>query len=420
MLDIKHIRENPSFYDQEMAKRGIGPISQKILMLDQQRRELTSIIQQLQQERNDHAKFMGQIKDKSSNEFLQAKEKAQEIKTKLAALDNPNNDHELEDFLARLPNILSPDLPIGPDEHYNQEIRRLGNINQFDFKPKEHFDLGEDLAMMDFEDTAKISGARFVTLKATLAKLERALANFALDIFTEEFNYTEISPPLLVREQAMFGVGQLPKFAEDSFVTVDGYRLIPTAEVPLTNLVYDKIIAEDELPLRFTAFTPCFRSEAGSAGRDTRGMIRLHQFSKVELVSIVKPEASAEEHEKLTKIAETTLQRLELPYRVMLLSTGDTGFSAYKTYDLEVWLPGQNKFREIASCSNFIDFQSRRIKARYKTKNNENKLVHTLNGTGLAIGRAIVAILENYQNFDGSITIPEQLRPYMNNMQVIK
>jgi seryl-tRNA synthetase len=421
MHDIKYIRENPQAFDAGLAKRGLPAHSADILALDEAKRQLITDIQQLQQQRNETARAMGQIKDKSGTEFEQARTAANQIKEKIAAMEaEATTDGALETYLYTLPNLPADDVPLGKDETENKELRKWGTIPTFDFTPKQHFDIGEALGIIDFEQTAKISGSRFVTLKGGLARMERALANFMLDIHTTEFGYAEIVPPYLVRDSAMFGVGQLPKFAEDSFQTTNEYRLIPTAEVSLTNLVADQIVDSDTLPLRYTAYSPCFRSEAGSAGRDTRGMIRQHQFTKVELVSITRPEDSATEHERLTSAAETVLQRLNLPYRVMLLCTGDMGFSSIKTYDLEVWLPGQDCYREISSCSNCGDFQARRMKARSRKKGEkDNQFVHTLNGSALAVGRTMVAIIENYQNADGTVTVPEALRPYMGGMETI-
>lgn len=419
MLDIKIIRDNPAFFDEQMKKRKIEEnVSEKIITLDAEKRSLQGKIQELQHERKVIAKEIGLLR-KNGEPADEKQERARGINDEIASLEKKLEDDELTKFLSSLPNIPSEDIPVGTDETDNKEVRRWGTPKVFDFEPKQHFELGEALGLMDFEQTAKISGSRFVTLNGSLAKMERALASMMLDINTEEFGFEEVSPPLLVRDNAMYGVGQLPKFAEDSFETTNNYRLIPTAEVPLTNLVAGKIIPADSLPLRFTAYTPCFRSEAGSAGKDTRGMIRLHQFSKVEVVSITKQEDSAAEHEHILSIAEHILQKLEIPYRIVTLCTGDTGFSAKKTYDLEVWLPGQNCYREISSCSNFGDFQARRMKARYKDENNNNIFVHTLNGSALAIGRTIVAILENYQQEDGSVTIPKALRSYMNGKETL-
>jgi seryl-tRNA synthetase len=327
---------------------------------------------------------------------------------------------QIEKELEGLPNLPAPEVPDGPDETANREIRRHGDPPAFNFAPQPHEAIGGRLGLMDFARAARLSGSRFVVLRGALARLERALGQFMLDLHTREFGYTEVAPPLLVREAAVFGVGQLPKFAEDLFQTKEGYWLIPTAEVPLTNLVAGEILEESALPLRFTAWTPCFRSEAGAAGKDTRGMIRQHQFSKVELVSITLPEDSDSEHERMTACAEAVLQRLGLAYRVVMLSTGDMGFAARKTYDIEVWLPGQNTYREISSCSNCGAFQALRMKARYRpAEGRGNRPVHTLNGSGLAIGRTLIAILENFQRHDGSVAIPPALHPYMGGQEVI-
>ena len=327
---------------------------------------------------------------------------------------------ELDGLLASLPNLPAPEVPDGTDEHGNVEVRRWGNPRDFAFVPKQHFELGEALGLMDFGRAAKIAGARFTVLKGALARMERALGALMLDTHTLEFGYTEVVPPALVNDAAMFGTGNLPKFSEDLFRTTDGRWLVPTAEVPLTNLTADEILDEAALPLRWTAFTPCFRSEAGSAGRDTRGMIRQHQFSKVEMVSIAHPDQSDAEHERMTKAAETILQKLKLPYRAMLLCAGDMGFGARKTYDLEVWLPGQQAYREISSCSNCGEFQARRMKTRFRpTEGKGNRNVHTLNGSGLAVGRTMVAVLENYQQGNGAIEVPEALRPYMGGLEMI-
>lgn len=420
MHDIKWIRDNMDEFDQALAKRGIKAISKEIIEMDESKRQLVTLVQKLQAARKEKAASIGKLANSRSSELVNLKRDATHIKEKLSELEEKlNNEVELDTILASLPNIPSNDVPFGKDENDNVEVRKWGEIPQFSFTPKAHYDLGESLNMMDFVQTAKISGSRFVTLKAGLAKLERALANFMLDMHTLKYGYTEVSPPLLVRDAAMFGVGQLPKFADESFVTTDGYRLIPTSEVSLTNLVANTVLDIETLPMRYTAFTPCFRSEAGAAGRDTRGMIRVHQFSKVELVSIVRPEDSDAEHERMTKIAEEVLKALELPYRVMLLCSGDMGFSAKKTYDLEVWLPSQNKYREISSCSNCGDFQARRLKARYISDNStrEKSFVHTLNGSALAVGRTMVAILENYQQEDGTIMIPKILLPYMSGIE---
>jgi seryl-tRNA synthetase len=321
--------------------------------------------------------------------------------------------------LAAVPNVLDPDVPDGKTEQENRQLKVLGGQRNFAFTPKQHFEIGEKLGLMDFAAAAKLAGSRFTVLRGALARLERALGQYMLDVHTQEHGYTETVVPLLVNDAAMFGTGQLPKFAEDLYKTTDGRWLIPTAEVPLTNLVAGEILPANSLPLRLTALTPCFRSEAGSAGRDVRGMLRQHQFTKVELVSIVRPEDSAAEHERMTRCAETILERLELPYRRMLLCAGDTGFSAAKTYDLEVWLPGQGMYREISSCSNTRAFQARRMNARFRNAEGRPEFVHTLNGSGVAVGRALIAVLENYQDADGGITVPEVLRPYMQGLERI-
>lgn len=421
MLDIKWIRENPQEFDKAMEKRNLPPRSDEILALDSSKRQLITHIQELQHARKEKSKLLGAIKDKTGNEFRDAKIEVEEINHKLDDLTNQQeSSNELETILNSLPNIPSMEVPLGKDETSNQLVKNLGEVKQIP-NAKQHFDLGEDLGLMEFAQTVKMSGSRFVSLRGSLARLERALANFMLDTHTTQYGYLEVSPPYLVKNQAMYNVGQLPKFADDSFLTTNDHRLIPTAEVSLTNFVADTIVPLEELPMRLTAYTPCFRSEAGSAGKDTRGMIRVHQFNKVELVSITTPNESHTEHERMLSAAESILQKLDLSYRVMLLCSGDMGFSAQKTYDLEVWLPGQNQYREISSVSNCGDFQARRMKARYKALgSNETTLVHTLNGSGLAVGRTIVAIIENYQNPDGSITIPEVLIPYMDGVKKLE
>ena len=424
MHDLKFIRDHPGKFDVGLKARGLAPVSQEVLRLDAQRRAFVTELQELQKARNDASKQIGAAKaggdDAAAQVLIDA---VADLKQRLQ--DGEAREREiqagLDTLLGGIPNLPLEDVPPGADEKSNREVRRHGAPPQFSFAPKEHFDLGEALGLMDFETAAKLSGARFVVLKGVLAKLERALAAFMLDLHTEHFGYTEVAPPLMVRDDAMFGTAQLPKFADDQFRTTNDMWLIPTAEVPLTNLVRESILSEAELPLRFTAFTPCFRAEAGAAGRDTRGLIRMHQFAKVELVSIVAPEQADAEHERMTACAEEVLKRLGLHYRVMLLCAGDMGFAARKTYDLEVWLPGQNAFREISSCSQCGDFQARRMQARYRPKDDKNLLyVHTLNGSGLAVGRTMVAILENYQQADGSIIVPEALRPYMGGREVIK
>jgi seryl-tRNA synthetase len=413
MLDIKFIRDNPTAFDALLKRRSLEPMAEKINAMDEKKRQLITLIQQLQQAKHEKAKSIHQIANKTSLEYKMALKDASDIKDKLVELEQKlSQENELDITLDNIPNMPLADVPDGRDEEDNVEISRWGDLPNFSFTPKAHFSLGEELGMMDFVQTAKISGSRFVTLSSSLAKLERALKNFMLDIHVNEFNYLELNVPHLVKEKAMYNVGQLPKFAADSFKTTEDFRLIPTAEVALTNMVSEMILKEEQLPLRYTAYSLCFRSEAGSAGKDTRGMIRNHQFSKVELVSITTPQDAEKEHQRMLGAAEEILRRLKLPYRVMLLCAGDMGFSATKTYDLEVWMPAQNKYREISSCSNCGDFQARRMKARYKVAQ-QNILVHTLNGSALAIGRTIAAIMENYQNADGSIRIPACLQSYM-------
>ncbi len=415
MFDLKWIRENAEAFDRALIDRGLGPAADAILRLDARRRAAQTACQELQTERNELSRQVGEAKRKGGDADALMAEVVRlkgELETREA--EERKLADELDALLAMLPNIPTADVPVGADETANKEIRRNGAPRNFDFKPKEHWQLGEALGLMDFEAAAKMSGARFVVLKGALARLERALAQFMLDLHTGEFGYTEVSPPLLVRDTALYGTGQLPKFASDQFRTTDGYWLIPTAEVPLTNLAADTILEEVRLPLRFTAWTGCFRSEAGAAGKDTRGMLRQHQFYKVELVSITHPERSEEEHERMTACAEEVLKRLGLPYRVVVLSTGDMGFASRKTYDIEVWLAGQGRYREISSCSNCGDFQARRMKARFRRAGEKGtQFVHTLNGSGIAVGRALIAIMENYQQADGSILVPEAVRPYM-------
>ncbi|MGA7327536.1 MAG: serine--tRNA ligase [Rhodomicrobium sp.] len=529
MLDLKWIREHPQELDTGLARRGFSlkpedvperyrglrSASAVIRVLDEERRANATALQEMQARRNAASKEIGKAKGKGGNpakaEALMAEVAA--LKEKIAAGEQRERelDEQLKNLLAGIPNMLLPEVPDGKDEHDNVEIRKWGTPRDFEkegFEPKQHFEIGETLGQMDFEAAAKISGARFTVLKGALARLERALGQFMLDVQTGEHGYTEVSPPILVRDQAMFGTAQLPKFEVDQYygtslrplarhelkpiiqeweltlnvahehyesqaailqklrtltindIDDEGFKhivdfadraakmgssaekmfdeflaavdarfsevvenrrwLVPTAEVPLTNLVRESILTETDLPYRFTALTPCFRAEAGAAGRDTRGMIRQHQFYKVELISITTPEQSADEHERMTRCAEEILKRLELPYRTMVLSSGDTGFAARKTYDIEVWLPGQNAYREISSCSNCGDFQARRMQARYRPKEGKDvRFVHTLNGSGLAVGRALIAVVENYQQKDGSIHVPEVLRPYMGGVEVI-
>ena len=421
MHDIKLIRDDASAFDAALARRGLEPQSPVLLELDSKRREALGRQQDAETERNALSKLVGRAKASGDEaEFNRLRGEVDRLKAVLEESSEQARhfDEALNQHLAALPNLPEADVPMGKDENDNLEIRRWGEPKAFNYEPKDHVDLGEGLGQMDFEGAAALSGARFVALKGGLARLERALAQFMLDLHTGQHGYTEVSPPYMVRDDAMFGTGQLPKFADDLFRTTDGRWLIPTAEVPLTNLARDAIHAEDTLPMRMTAYTPCFRAEAGSAGRDTRGMIRMHQFQKVEMVSLVKPEDSAAELDRMTGCAEKVLQLLELPYRVMLLCNGDMGFSAKRTYDLEVWLPSQDTYREISSCSNCGEFQARRMNARYR-KEGEKKpaFLHTLNGSGVAVGRAMLAVMENHQNADGSITIPTVLRPYMGGLE---
>jgi len=427
MHDLKLIRDDPAAFDAALSRRGLAPLGERVLGLDAARRAAQAALQELQQQRHALSKQIGMAKrspataDASDLDRLAVEAAA--LKDGMAAAEarEAAAAEELDALLAGIPNRLAADVPDGKDETANVEIRRHGTPRVFTFAAKQHFELGEALGLMDFAAAAAMSGARFVVLKGALARLERALAQFMLDIHTSEFGYTEVAPPLLVRDAALFGTAQLPKFAEDQFRTTDGRWLIPTAEVPLTNLAADRIFEADDLPLRLTACTPCFRSEAGAAGKDTRGMIRVHQFTKVELVSITRPDQTAAEHERMTRCAETVLQRLDLPYRVVALSSGDMGFAAEKTYDLEVWLPGQGTHREISSCSSFGDFHARRMKARYRTAGEKGtRYVHTLNGSALAVGRTLVALLENYQQADGSVVIPSALRPHMGGRAVIE
>lgn len=415
MLDIKWIRENKGEFHSLLQKRGVKVNTEELLALDEEKRQLTTLIQQFQQARNAKSKKLGSLKGKGGREFDDIKRDVEHINEKLSELSKQLVDSDrYKEIMDNIPNLPLSEVPYGTDESMNKLVREYGKPKNFP-NAKDHYELGKELGLMDFEQTAKISGSRFVTLKGKLAKLERALISFMIDIHTEDYGYIEVSPPILVKPEAMYNVGQLPKFSEDSYLTEGGnYRLIPTGEVPLTNLVANSIQKREDLPQRYVAYTECFRSEAGSAGKDTKGMIRNHQFGKVELVSITTEEESTAEHERMLAAAEEVLKRLEIPYRIMLLCSGDMGFSARKTYDLEVWLPGQNKYREISSVSDCGDFQARRMKARYKEfGDNQTKFVHTLNGSGLAVGRTIVAILENYQNEDGSITIPTALVPYM-------
>ncbi len=465
MHDIRFIRENPEAFDGALKRRHLPPLAADILELDSNRRGAQTEMQELQSKRNELSKQIGEIKRKGGDAAALMQEVA-DMKERLAKLEDMDKLYacRLTEVLSSIPNILADDVPEGLDDRDSKEVRRVGAPKNIP-DAKEHAELGEVLGMMDFERAAKLSGSRFTLLRGALAHLERALGNFMLDIHTQEFGYTEISPPLLVKDEIVYGTGQLPKFADDMFMTArtksreellrealtyieaadmaalqrgeitfadavcaalsraptkEDLWLITTAEVPLTNLVNNEIVEKEKLPLRVTARTPCFRSEAGSAGKDTRGMLRQHQFYKVELVSITAPEQSMEEHERMTQCAETILKRLELPFRTVVLASGDTGFCSRKTYDIEVWLPGQNLYREISSCSNCGDFQARRMNARCRAAGEkQTEFVHTLNGSGIAIGRCLIAVMENYQQPDGSIAIPAALRTYMNGLERI-
>ena len=445
MHDIKAIRETPDEYDKLWAKRGLEPLSKKILDQDKLIRKAMQVVQEAEAARNKSSKLIGQAMAKGN------KDEAERLKTEVAGAKNviaamgaqvDSEKAQLQKLLSELPNVPFEDVPEGEDEESNVELHRFMEPTKLGFEPKDHADLGEALGMMDFETAAKMSGSRFVVLSGMLSRLDRALAAFMLDLQTDEHGYTETTPPFLVHTHTMYGTAQLPKFEDDQYRIADfnlnqmekesesvpqmadsirehSMWLLPTAEVALTNIVRESIIDADYLPRRYTAHTPCFRREAGSAGRDTKGMIRQHQFNKVELVSIVKPEDSEAEHKRMLKCAEEVLKRLELPYRVVELCTGDLGFGARRTFDIEVWLPSQDTYREISSCSNCGDFQARRMNARYKFAEKDNRFVHTLNGSGLAVGRTLVAVLENYQNEDGSITVPKALVPYMGGVEVI-
>ena len=422
MFDIKWIRENPDAFDTALKNRCAEPAAQRLIDLDSKRREAQTQAQDIQADRNKLAKEIGAAKSRGedASEIIAevSKSKQRQAETEEIARQALA---ELDTALAALPNVPAADVPVGPDEEANVEIRKWGEPAKLDFEAREHFEIGEDLGLMDFERAAKISGARFVVLTGALARLERAIAAFMLDLQTGEHGYTEVNPPILVKDEALFGTGQLPKFGEDSFRTTDGFWLIATAEVPLTNLVAGEILDEASLPRRVTALTLCFRSEAGAAGKDTRGMIRQHQFNKVEMVSVTRPEDSDAELERMTNCAEEVLKRLNLAYRVVVLSTGDMGFGARKTHDIEVWLPGQGRYREISSCSNCGDFQARRMKTRYRPEGEKGtKFVHTLNGSGLAVGRTLIAVMENYQQADGTIAVPAALKPYMGGIEVIE
>ena len=420
MHDIKWIKENIVLFDTAMKRRSIPSVSIEVTKLYESYVALLLQLQILQNERNNSSKIIGIKKAKGEDTKLEMEQVAK-LKLDIISLQEKSNSVSLKikQFLEVIPNIPSEDTPDGVNEESNKEIKVFGNKPVFPFKPLSHDVIGYKLNMMDFDKAADMSGARFVILKDKLALLERALCSFMLNIHTQKHKYIEISPPSLVRDKALFGTGQLPKFSKDLFKTNSDHWLIPTAEVPLTNIVADEIIPSVSLPIRYTALTTCFRSEAGSAGQDTKGMIRLHEFKKVELVSIVKAEDSVAEHERMLSCAEEILKQLELPYRVVILCCGDLGFSASKTYDIEVWLPSQNQYREISSCSNCLSFQSRRMNARMRNLSNDIEPVHTLNGSGVAVGRALLAILENYQNKDGSVNIPVVLKPYMNGLDKI-
>ncbi len=415
MHDIRAIRSDPAGFDAALARRGMAAMSSEILALDAQRRAELTTLQEKQARRNALAREIGQGK-RGGADTSTLEAEATALRGDMEGLEKQAaaQDETIKRILESLPNTLDPDVPDGPDETANIVVGQHGEPRDLGFQPKQHFELGEALGLMDFATAAKLAGARFVVLRGALARLERALGQFMLDLHTREHGYTEMVVPSLVNDATLYGTGQLPKFAEDNFRTTDGRWLIPTAEVPLTNTVAGDIIAEKALPIRLTALTDCYRSEAGAAGRDTRGMLRQHQFRKVEMVSITHPDQSSEEHERMTRCAEKVLTLLEVPFRRVVLSSGDTGFSSTKTYDLEVWLPGQQAWREISSCSNCRDFQARRMNARFRSADGKTvAYVHTLNGSGIAVGRAMIGVMENHQQADGSILIPEVLWPYM-------
>ncbi len=421
MHDIRRVREAPEAFDANLARRGIEGHAAQVLAVDEERRRLQTALQEMQARRNEASREIGQIK-KSGGDASSLMAEVAQLKDRMAGAEEEERvlAERLSDLLAGLPNLLADDVPDGADESANVTLRSYGAEPDFDFSLKQHFELGEALGGMDFETAAKLAGARFVVLKGQIARLHRALAQFMLNLHIAEHGYTEVAPPLLVRDEVLYGTGQLPKFAEDQFRTVDGRWLIPTSEVPLTNFVAGDIVEESALPVRITAHTPCFRLEAGAAGRDTRGMLRQHQFEKVELVSVVHPEESDREQERMLSCAEEVLKRLGLHYRVVVLCSGDTGFGARRTFDIEVWLPGQGTYREISSCSTCGDFQARRMNARFRAQGQKAPLfVHTLNGSGVAVGRALIAVLENYQEADGGVAVPEVLRPYMGGLERI-
>ncbi len=422
MLNLKWITENPEAFDKAMEKRGLTLKAKKIIELDKKKKADLTKLQELQSNRNSLSKEIGKLKN-SGQDYTELKNKVDDINKEILNLENligDEKDSTLYNILITTDNILQDCVPFGEDDNDNVVLKKFSEPTKFDFEPKAHYELGEDLRQMDFEQTAKLCGSRSTALFDGLAKLERALSNFFLDVLGK-YGYRETSIPFFVKTEAMFGTGNLPKFSEDAYHTVDNMWLIPTSEVTMTNWINNRIINEKDLPIRLTAFTPCWRSEAGSAGKDTRGMLRQHQFKKVEMVSITTPDKSIEEHDRMSSIEDEILELLNIPYRVMLLCSGDTGFASSKTYDHEVWLPAQNTYREISSCSNCWDFQARRMNARYR-RESDGKIdfVHTLNGSALAIGRTIIAIMENYQRKDGSIKVPDVLVPYMNGIEVIE
>lgn len=423
MHDLRTIRENPAGFDAGLARRGLAAVATEVVQLDEARREIATRLQLGQARRNEASKAIGQAMAKGDGVGADAlKAEVTALKSELPMLEEQERtaSARLDALLATLPNIPADDVPDGQDEEGNVEVARWGTPRAFDFAPRDHSEIGPALGL-DFETGAAMSGARFTFMRGAMARLHRALGQFMLDHQSATNGYTECAPPLLVRNEALFGTGQLPKFAEDNFQTTDGRWLIPTAEVSLTNSVREQILSATALPIRLTALTPCFRSEAGAAGRDTKGLIRQHQFEKVELVAITSPDQSEAEHERMTAAAESVLRALDLPYRKMLLCAGDMGATARKTYDLEVWLPGQGLYREISSCSNCGDYQARRMNTRFRPEGEKGtQFVHTLNGSGLAVGRTLVAVLENYQNADGSVTVPEILRPYMAGMESLR
>jgi seryl-tRNA synthetase len=424
MHDIRWIRDHADEFDHALRRRGLPPASADLLALDERRRAAIAQVEAAQARRNAASREIGLAKGQKDDERAQVlMVEVASLKAAIQAGEAAEKQAiaELDSALAQIPNLPLADVPEGTGAHDNVEHHRFGARRNYSFGPREHFDLGEAFGLMDFDAAAKLSGARFVVLKGPLARLERGLAAFMLDLHTSEHGYTEIDPPLLVRDAAMFGTAQLPKFADDQFRTTTQHWLIPTAEVPLTNLVRESIVPEAQLPMRFTACTPCFRAEAGAAGKDTRGMIRQHQFTKVELVSITSPGQSRDEHERMLACAEEVLRRLDLHYRVVTLCTGDMGFAAQKTYDIEVWLPGQAAYREISSCSTCGEFQARRMNARYRPAGGgAPRYVHTLNGSGVAVGRALIAVMETYQQEDGSIAIPDALKPYLGQLNAIE